>query len=258
MLNCRLYNGEPNHVTSLNHAGLERASRGCQNRLMCITPLALLLIAGLTWNPASAEDASSIAELLAQNTPGELGGPATTIALPSAGQVLEETLALPAPSQDTQPPMVSVETLSAPAQPPALREPAPTAPQTTEPWLDIRPRSLGPDRELIDSSRLPSDTSQLQHADPIATWNQTYRVDYALSDFIRGASFYHRPLHFEDPYLERYGRTIKCTKRWPAAHSSFHMLWKTSSFPISLTLDPPWQRHRSGFREPYLNRRLKR
>lgn len=128
----------------------------------------------------------------------------------------------------------------------------------TSHWLEIRPRSIDGNREPIAKADLPEDTSGLPTADSIATLMHTYRADLRLSDFIRGAAFCHRPLHFEDPYLERYGHRVGCANRWPLAHSSFHMIWKTGLLPASVALDPPWRRRLSGFDEPYWSQILKR
>ncbi|MEL6108204.1 MAG: hypothetical protein AAFU85_19435 [Planctomycetota bacterium] len=132
------------------------------------------------------------------------------------------------------------------------------SPSVSRNFLDIRPRSIDGSYQLIATGDLPVDTSDLPKAESIGTLMATYRADLHLSDFIRGASFCHRPLHFEDPYLERYGHAVGCGSRWPLAHSSAHMIWKTGLFPASVAIDPPWRRRRSGFHEPYWSRVLKR
>ena len=236
MLQRRLYNGELN-----------------QRHLMP-TPLVLascFLALMSTSHSTRGEDAETIADLVAEHSPGEV-------------QTTELPMSKAKPAITTDPSMQSVDVLPVPMIHSEISTASetetlvPIAPRIPTSWLDIRPRSIGPERELVEVAEIPGDTSELPAVDPIATWTHCYRADYALSDFICGASFLHRPLHFEDPYLERYGRTIDCTKRWPAAHSSFHMIWKTSTLPISLAIDPPWQRHRSGFREPYWARFLRR
>ena len=193
------------------------------------------LAAILLGSSCFAEDTVTIAALLTQEAAQQLDQN-DSLELP-ANKIAEE---LPSPGVTLEPAPISI-----PASTPV-------------PWLDIRPRSLDAEHQLVRASELPADTSALTAAQSTATWMQCYRADFALSDFIRGASFCHRPLHFEDPYLERYGRPLKCMARCPLAHSSVHMIWKTSLAPVSVALDPPWQRQVSGFREPYWSRLLKR
>ena len=112
---------------------------------------------------------------------------------------------------------------------------------------------------LVASADVPEDTSGLPPRDRNALWVNGYRADLALGDFICGARFRHHPLWFEDPYLERYGQTASpILRRVPAIHSANHMAWKSVTLPVGIVLDPPWQWHASGFREPYYLRKVRR
>lgn len=171
-------------------------------------------------------------------------------------QLIERSEQLSSPSD---------EVLPAPSdrEPLALRTDRPTDARSNErltshQWLDIRPRSIeGQMGTLVAESDLPEDTSGLPDLHSASLAYVHRQQTNCQNGYYRSGIFCHRPLYFEDPYLERCGQLTACLRRVPSVHSTAHFLWKTSGFPVSLAVDPPWQRHANGFRTPYWIRVLK-
>lgn len=208
-----------------------RFSERCRRRVI---QLLLVVIAGAgTYQPVTANDDPSFADLLHKDAvgPPDQSTPFSTAieVVPSSQNIIDE-----------------VSTGSVPAS------------SANATWLDIRPRAVRTEtRILVSAKDLPEDTSGLPEIDSTVSAPYLCDCDLGLKDFMWGASFCHYPLYFEDPYLERYGMATACVNRAPAVQSAANFAWKTSLLPVSMALDPPWQRQTSGFHQPYWMRTIK-
>lgn len=121
-------------------------------------------------------------------------------------------------------------------------------PQSRSPrrsWLDIRPRSLE-EQQAVPVTELPKDTSGLPPSMGEPQLAPLYTTDLQPADFCAAASFYHRPLYFEDYYLERYGISRGLCGRIPPVHSGISFLAHTLGLPVSMIHEPPHSCVRSG------------
>ncbi|MCC9603438.1 hypothetical protein LOC67_23055 [Stieleria sp. JC731] len=190
----------------------------------------------------SAEDRTTIAQLIQSDFDGQENVRSASDLNLRPSQTLEP---LPEPNSD-------VRLVRPNAKVNAVVGAEKANPNVSNQWLDIRPRNIESEQqELIATEELPQDDSELPVVNSIQHIYTAARSDFVLRDFMWSGTFCHRPLYFEDPYLERYGMATGCLHRVPAVQSAANISWKTTLLPVSLAFDPPWQKHASGFRQPY-------
>lgn len=127
----------------------------------------------------------------------------------------------------------------------------PTAPQSD--WLDIRPRSIDDESNELITENIPQDVSGMPAGMLHGTPTQTYRTELTMSSYWAGARFCHRPLRFEDPALERYGRCGEgCLGHFPVLRSTGLFMTQSALLPVSLAFQPPSHHVWSGPHRPIL------
>jgi hypothetical protein len=109
--------------------------------------------------------------------------------------------------------------------------------------LDIRPRSIENPDLLVPP---PKDTSGLMAASGPPQIESLYNTDLGPANFCASASFYHRPLYFQDFYLERFGISRGLFGRIPPLRSGINFLGHTAALPLSMFHHPPHSYMSSG------------
>lgn len=113
-------------------------------------------------------------------------------------------------------------------------------------WLDVRPRSVE-DRRLISQSALPADVSgQQDRSNAFHRAVDRPPADLRLSHFCEASTFYHRPLYFEDPALERCGCPAGLFGKHPSVRSGAHFFLSAATLPLAMRHQKPCSCVKSG------------
>ncbi|QDT61449.1 hypothetical protein SV7mr_39850 [Stieleria bergensis] len=120
-------------------------------------------------------------------------------------------------------------------------------------WLDIRPRSIDGETNGLVTKNLPQDRSGMPEGMLHGMPTRTYRTELTMSSYWHGARFCHRPLRFEDPALERYGRCGEgYLGHFPVLRSTGLFMAQSALLPVGLALKPPNKHVWSGPHRPIL------
>lgn len=168
----------------------------------------------------------------------EVEKPAELSVVESGALPSQEPEALPA---ETPPALESVD------GPEAMPWFGPGPAYASRPSLDIRPRYLEEDEEglvpvgLVPAEELPADTSGLPTVPTQGQVLTSYAIDIRPVDICASARFAHKPLYYEDKYLERFGSAPGVLRHADCARSGVHFLWSTATIPLHFWHVRPWE-----------------
>jgi hypothetical protein len=115
----------------------------------------------------------------------------------------------------------------------------PSTPVATRNWLDIRARTIDDQRTRIRRDELPEDVSKMEDRPETPLWIDLYAAELRPVDFCASARIFHKPLYFEDRYLERLGVSRGLLGHVPPLRSGVHFMASAALLPLKVLHDPP-------------------